>query len=164
MTAYYDLLDNIKAYLEGNSNINTVNVGEVFDVDLSQKTIFPLANIDTESVVFNTRTITFSVNILCMDIVDETKRNEKDQFEPFIGANNLIDIKNTQLAVINGLQSSLRRGGMFSNRYVLDEDISVSARPFQDRFENLLAGWQLTLEIDVPNDKMRDINADGSSC
>ena len=66
------------------------------------------------------------------------------------------------LSVVNGLQSSLRRGGMNENNYEIND--SPTATQFEDRFENLLAGWSLTLNIEIPNNDMGLTKADGTSC
>ena len=69
------------------------------------------------------------------------------------------DILNTMLAVINGLQSSLRRGGMEEDDYELNE--SATATQFEDRFENLLTGWSLTMSIEMRND---NVTFGGTNC
>ena len=47
------------------------------------------------------------------------------------------------------MQAKLRRGDLNDDNYVLDAD--ATATMFEDRFENLLAGWALDLTISVPN-------------
>ena len=90
-----------------------------------------------------------NVSLLCMDIVDETKENPRDQAEPFYGINNEQDILNTQLAVINDVVTELRRGTLYSDLYQLDGN--ASAVPFSERFENLLAGWTATFDVLLAN-------------
>ena len=162
MKEYYNLIDNIYNYLIGNPNINTVTTGDLLDVDLSKQTIFPLAHIIVNDVTFNDHYITFSINVIAMDIVDEDKDDRQTKDNPHLGLDNSHDILNTMLTVINGLQSSLRRGGMNDNNYEIND--TPTATQFQDRFENLLTGWSLLLNIEVPNSDMGLINADGSQC
>lgn len=162
MKEYYNLIDNIYNYLIGNPNINTVTTGDLLDVDLSKQTIFPLAHIIVNDVTFNDHYITFSVNVIAMDIVDEDKDDKQTKDNPHLGLDNSHDILNTMLTVVNGLQSSLRRGGMNNNNYEIND--IPTATQFQDRFENLLTGWSLLLNIEVPNNDMGLINADGSQC
>ncbi len=40
MTSFYDILDKLKTYLEGNTNVNSVTFGDIFEVDLSNKLYF----------------------------------------------------------------------------------------------------------------------------
>ena len=162
MKEYYDLIDNIYNYLIGNPHINTVTTGDLLEVDLSKQTIFPLAHIIVNDVTFNDHYITFSINVIAMDIVDEDKDDKQNKEKPHLGLDNSHDILNTMLSVVNGLQSSLRRGGMNENNYEIND--TPTATQFQDRFENLLTGWSLLLNIEIPNNQMALINDDGSQC
>lgn len=163
MREYYDLVDKLNTYLEGSPSVNTVTFGDIFKVDLSKQTIFPLAHVNIQSVTFSEHIMTFSIQVICMDIVDESKKDRfADDSIPYQGLDNKHDIFNTQLTVINGLQSSLRRGDLFEDRYQLVSD--ASANQFEDRFENLLAGWSMDLTIEVANDNMELINATGDAC
>ena len=62
------------------------------------------------------------------------------------------DVLNTQLGVINKLQSELRMGSLNDENYVLETD--ATATMFEDRFENLLCGWALDLTITIPNNQI----------
>lgn len=162
MKEYYNLIDNIYSYLSGNNNINTVTSGDIFEVDLSKQTIFPLAHLIVSDVVFNDHYMTFSVNVIAMDVVDEYKEDKQASHNPLYRGDNKQDVLNSMLSVVNGLQSSLRRGGMNENNYEISD--SPTATQFEDRFENLLAGWSLVLNIDIPNNDMALLNDDGTSC
>lgn len=162
MKTYYDLVDNIYNYLIGNNEINTVTFGDIMDVDLSKQTIFPLAHVGISTVTFDEHFMSFSVSVMALDIVDETKEDKNALSKPHLGLDNKHDILNSMLSVVNGLQSSLRRGGMESNDYELNE--SATATMFEDRFENLMTGWGMEMNIMIPNNDMALINADGTSC
>jgi len=162
MKEYYDLIDNIHTYLQGNNNINTVTTGDLMSVDLSKQSIFPLAHVIVNEATFFDHYIGFSINVIALDIVDETKEDKQDVAKPHLGLDNKQDILNSMLSVVNGLQSSLRRGGMNENNYEINE--SPTATQFEDRFENLLTGWSLVLNVEIPNDQMALINADGTQC
>ena len=163
MREYYDLVDKLNTYLEGSPSVNTVTFGDIFKVDLSKQTIFPLAHVNVQDVTFSNHIMTFSIQVICMDIVNENKDDKlAAASSPYRGLDNKHDVFNTQLTVINGLQSSLRRGDLFEDRYQLVSD--ASANQFEDRFENLLAGWSMNLTIEVPNDNMQLINATGDAC
>jgi len=162
MKEYYNLIDNIYNYLIGNNNINTVTTGDLLEVDLSKQSIFPLAHIIVNDVTFSEHFMTFSINVIAMDIVDEDKDDKQDKDKPHLGLDNSHDILNTMLSVVNGLQSSLRRGGMNENNYEIND--SPTATQFEDRFENLLTGWSLLLNVEIPNNDMGLINDDGTQC
>jgi len=99
---------------------------------------------------------------MALDIVEETKENDKEQIEPFYGNNNKQDVLNTQLMVLNGLQSSLRRGGLFQQDFIVDNNLTASL--VEERFENLLVGWEMDVTVEVPNNSISDINANGEGC
>ena len=71
MTTFYDIIDKMKTYLQGNNNINTVTFGDLFEVDLAKQTIFPLAHIIVNSCTFQEHVVRFNMQIICMDIVHE---------------------------------------------------------------------------------------------
>ena len=96
MTAYYDILTTIKAQLDADVFVNTVTQGDIFDVDLSKQTIFPLSHIMVNSVNRESNTLRFSVTVMCMDIVDKSKTETTDIFR---GNDDEQDVLNTQLAV-----------------------------------------------------------------
>lgn len=150
MKEFYDLIDTIYTELNSSDFVSTVTFGNIMDVDLSKQSIFPLSHINIQDAIFSDHTITFTIQVIAMDIVDETK---EDRFGsnsvPYKGLDNKQDVLNTQLAVINRLQSKLRRGDLNDNNYVLDSD--ATATLFEDRFENLLTGWALNLTVSIPN-------------
>lgn len=146
MIEFYNLIDNIKDHLRLNPNVTTVTFGDIMDVDLNKTTMFPLSHMMVSDVAFSDHIITATLDLLFLDIVDD---NREESTDSFLSNNNLQDILNTQLAVGNVLQSSLRRGDLFTNK--LQVLTNVTARPFYDRFENQLAGWAFTISIQLPN-------------
>jgi hypothetical protein len=152
MRNVYLALDAIQQYLQGHSQINMVTYGDIFEVDLKKQTIFPLAHLYFENATIPQQVVQFQVGILFMDIVDETKQDVRNQNEPFYGVNNVMDIHNTMLAVANGLIQEIRKGTLWDEGYELVGDPSL--QPFQDRFENSLAGWNMTLSINTKNNEI----------
>ena len=150
MKEFYDLIDKIHDTLNSSNFVNTVTFGNIMDVDLSKQSIFPLSHINIQDATFSDHVITFSMQVIAMDIVDESKEDRfSNDAKPYRGLDNKQDVLNTQLAVINRLQSKLRRGDLNDDNYVLDAD--ATATMFEDRFENLLTGWALNLTISIPN-------------
>lgn len=151
MKEIYDLLDKIKDRLRANNITNTVTFGDILEVDLTKTTIYPLSHLTIGNVVFADHIMTADVSVLSMDVVDVNKN--ESSYDSFYGNDNLQDVLNTQLAVVNDLQSHLRRGNLFD-----DNDLKivgdVTAEPFQDRFENQLAGWGVTFSVQMPNDNL----------
>lgn len=146
-TAYYHILEKLKQHFIDDVITNSVTQGSIADIDLSKQTIFPLAHIMINNATFDARIMTFNVSVIVMDIVDISKDEVTDVF---IGNDNEQDVLNTQLAVASRLYESLIRGTLFdANIQVIS---SASNEPFVERFENLLAGWTLTFDVQMPRD------------
>ena len=77
MKEFYDLIDKIYEALNSSDFVNTVTFGNIFDVDLSKQSIFPLSHINIQNATFGEHMITFSMQVIAMDIVDE---NKEDRF------------------------------------------------------------------------------------
>ena len=147
MRQVYTVIDKLKTKLKENGITNTVTFGDILEVDLDKTTIYPLSHISMGDVVFSDRIITASVQLFCLDVVD--KSNELTDEDLIYGNDNLQDVLNTQLQVINDIQQELRRGELFTDQLQVVTDITAS--PFLDNFENQLAGWAATIEIELPN-------------
>jgi hypothetical protein len=141
MTAYYNIIDTLKTALQAEPFVNTVSYGNIYDIDLSKQTIFPLSHI-----MVNQATISaFNVTIMCMDIVDNPKTEDTSAF---LGNTNEQDILNTQLNIASRIVSKLMRGDLFSDLYQVEG--TASCEPFNERFENSLTGWAVTFDVVVP--------------
>ena len=150
MRQVYTVLDKIKEILRANGITKTVTFGDITQVDLNKTSIFPLAHVIFGNVTFQDRIMSASIRILCLDVVDVTK--EKQTEDMMFGNDNLQDILNTQLQVVNDIQQEMRRGTAFSDNFQITTN--VVAEPFLDNFENQLAGWGMTVNIEVPNNEL----------
>tara|TARA_R110001606_G_scaffold146583_1_gene286569 strand:+ start:8189 stop:8647 length:459 start_codon:yes stop_codon:yes gene_type:complete len=147
MKGFYNLTDKIKDALLAEPFVNTVTFGSLDDIDLNKQTIFPLSHITVNNSTVGTKTITFNVSILAMDIVDISKDETTDIF---VGNDNEQDVLNTQLGLLTRVINKLQRGDLFTELYQVEGD--VSCEPFVDRFENKLAGWAATFDVLIQND------------
>ena len=147
MKGFYNVSQKIKDTLIAEPFVNTVSFGSIDDIDLNKSTIFPLSHVIVNNTTVGSNTLTFNISVLAMDIVDISKEEVTDIF---IGNDNEQDVLNTQLAVLNRLVSTLKRGDLYSEKYQVEGD--VNCEPFVDRFENKLAGWVATIDVVVQND------------
>ena len=148
MTQFYDILDKIKDRLRTNPNVFSVTYGDITRVDLDKTTIFPLSHLNISNAIIGEHTVSFTLQLLCVDIVDYNKDSSPD--DEFYGNDNMQDILNTQLQVVNDVIAQLRRGTLFTDRLQVLGDVTI--QPFMDRFENELAGWGADIVIEMPND------------
>jgi hypothetical protein len=140
MQGYYNIIKTIKDQLQLDDFVNTVTDGSIDEVDLDKQTIYPLSHLMVTNGTYNGNIWTFSLSVICMDLVDISKDN----------TDNEDDVLNTQLAVINRLLELLNRGSLYTEKYQLNG--SPSVEPFTDRFENKVAGWTCSFDINIQND------------
>lgn len=146
MIGYYNILTTIREQLEQDVFVNTVTEGDIFAVDLSKQTIFPLSHVMVNNVTRESSVLRFNVTVMCMDIVDKSKEETTDIFR---GNDNEQDVLNTQLAVVLRMLEIFDRG---ENVRTFRIDGAPSIEPFTERFENYLAGWAVTFDVLIPND------------
>lgn len=150
MTNIYDIIKQIKDFLLAHPLVNTVTFGDISEVDLNKTTIYPLSHLLLGNVQITEHAMRITISMLFMDIVDNSKNFNSNDFGYRQDDSDLIDIYNTQLQIANSLIQDLKRGGLYRLQYQLaDEPI---LEPFKDRFENMLAGWSADITIDIPSD------------
>ena len=147
MKGFYNVTKELKTALAAEPFVNTVTFGSLDDVDLNKQTIFPLSHIIVNNTTVGTKTLTFNISILAMDIVDISKEATTDIF---VGNDNEQDVLNTQLGLLTRIINILQRGDLYTELYQVQGD--VNCEPFVDRFENKLAGWSATFDVVVQND------------
>jgi hypothetical protein len=147
MKGFYQISKAIKDQLDADAFVNTITIGDIFKVDLNKQTIFPLSHIMINSAAYNGNTFNYSISVLCMDIVDESKEATTDIF---VGNDNEQDVLNTQQMVATRLLEMLRRGDLFDDGYQLQDGASIEY--FVDRFENKIAGVTVTMNVVGQND------------
>lgn len=146
MKGFYQISQAIKDQLDADAFVNTVTIGDIFKVDLNKQTIFPLSHIMINSAAYNGSTFNYSISVLCMDIVDESKEEVEDIF---VGNDNEQDVLNTQQMVATRLLEMLRRGDLYDDGFQLQEGASIEY--FVDRFENKIAGVTATFNVVAEN-------------
>jgi len=144
---YFDIIDKLKTHFDGDVLVNTVTQGNLFDIDLSKQTIFPLVHIIVNTASLESNVVRYNISILAMDIVDITKDETVSEFD---GNDNELYVLNTQLQVLTRCYELLLRGDLWSDKFQIDGN--PTCEPFVDRFENKLAGWAATFDVLVQND------------
>ena len=144
---YYQLTETIRKELFSSPFVNTISIGDISKVNLNKQDIFPLSHIIVNSVSVEEQVLSFNISILACDIVEQSKDVVTNRFT---GEDNEQDILNTQLSVLNRLVQRLRMGDLHTDMYQLNGTANLS--PFYDRFENQLAGWTATMDVQIYND------------
>jgi hypothetical protein len=150
MNGYYSLLNELNTHFTADPLVNTITQGSIFNVDLGKQNLFPLVHIMVNQVTFNDNVMTANVTLMAMDNVSQRKEEPTTKFET---SDNEIDVLNTQLAILNRAFEMLKHGNIWDNLYQLNG--APVCEPFIERFENYLAGWAMTFDVDFPNDMTR---------
>ena len=145
MSTFYEITTVIKNQLQLDAFVNTVTMGDIFNVDLNKQTIFPLSHIIVNSASYQGNIFVYNISILSMDIVDESKDLITDLF---LGNDNEQDVLNTQMMVANRFLEVLRRGALYENYNLIG---NANIEFFTERFENKLAGVTTTFDMSIRN-------------
>lgn len=139
-TKFYDVVDKINELLISNEHCNSVSYGDITKVDTDKTSIYPLAHFVVNSAQLKSNTMIFNISIACMDIIDQV--NEGD--------NNEQDIFNTQLSVLSRTLMLLQRVSLRNEGFQLIGEPTLEQ--FNHRFEDDVAGWDATFDIEVVQD------------
>lgn len=167
VNGFYAITQMIFDELNDNKYVNTITMGDLFDVDLNKHTLFPLAHLICNNATLDGNHWVFDFDLLCMDWVEETDNyyqqqgaastgqeafSAMDNLAIFKGLDNTQNILQEQLVVINRVTELLRRGDYVKYKQLFELEGNVSCQPFTDRFENKLAGWVASFSVKTPND------------
>ena len=141
MSVYLNVVDTLEKALLEDINVNTCTEGNIDDLDLAKKTIYPLSHYIVTQVENQEYVSIFTIDLRCLDILDINKEMTGDN-EKFIF--------NTQLEVINKLFARLRNGELFSEEYQLVGNPTIE--PVSESYDNGLSGWAVIFNIQVSND------------
>lgn len=152
MNWFYRITEAINTELKA-AGFNVTTIGDYFKADIQRQNIMPYAHVVPINKAYgdeDNNTNVYSFAIIGMDIVDFNKENINDVQDTFNGTDNLIDVLNDIDNRLSKFVEQLKRGA------ITDEDISidvgVTQETFLERYENTLAGWELSIDITAPND------------
>ena len=161
---YLNLIDKIRELGRLHKFINTTTVGDIFDIDLSKVTKFPLLHINPTSVVTGESQLTYNFQIFIMDMVSEkedwTKNNASAEFPKLYKTlSNEQDVLNETLQIATDFIGMLRHSEQQSlagtndiNAPIYFTQDQFTIEPFSERFDNLCCGWTFTIGVLVQND------------
>tara|TARA_R100000781_G_scaffold17777_2_gene14034 strand:+ start:87 stop:635 length:549 start_codon:yes stop_codon:yes gene_type:complete len=160
---FNNVIETLARLGEYHEQIETVSVGDIYDVNLEKNELFPLLHINYVNVSTGDAELVYNFQIFIMDLV-----SEKDNWQTYNakGLTKLIDNKNNEQQVYNQtLEIATDIIGMLrhSTRQSLAgvDDINApiyftqdqfTIEPFSERFDNMLCGQVFQLGVKVMND------------
>ena len=161
---YNNVVNTLLRLGEYHKQISTTSVGDIFDVDLSKVTKFPLLHVNPTSVVTGDSQLTYNFQIFIMDMVSEkedwTKNNASAEFPKLYKTlSNEQDVLNETLQIATDFIGMLRHSEQQSlagtndiNAPIYFTQDQFTIEPFSERFDNLCCGWTFTIGVLVQND------------
>tara|TARA_R110002020_G_scaffold212120_2_gene418555 strand:+ start:1606 stop:2157 length:552 start_codon:yes stop_codon:yes gene_type:complete len=161
--SYNNIVNTLCRLGEYHEQISTVSVGDIWEIDMSKETLFPLLHINPTSVQTGDSELIFNFQIFIADLV-----SEKDNWQIYQAQQltKLLDPKNNEQEVFNqtlgiatDIISMLRHSVQQSLVGVNDINVPIyftqdqfNLEPFQERFDNLLCGYVFQIGVKVMND------------
>jgi hypothetical protein len=155
MQTYYSFTQFFANVCNAHPNITTFDMSDIRTIDTEKQTLFPYANLMVNNVNIDSGIMTYNVTFMVMDRVIEVEDVSAGKFneitKDYRGYSNIADVWNSTLLTINDVVSYIYRN---PDAYQYNVIGSSLATPFEERFQNLLAGWSIDMNIAVgnPND------------
>lgn len=147
MNGFYTISQSLFTQLK-KYGFNVVTMGDNFKIDIVRQTIFPYAHIIPDTSVKSGQTTSWGFRIIAMDLVDFNKDDPRDEIEPFYSTDNMQDVLNDIHNRLSRVIEQYERGTEYDNFLRIDDDVNFLA--FMERYENLLAGWEMDIIIEAP--------------
>ena len=153
MQTYYSFTQFFANVCNAHPNITTFDMSDIRTIDTEKQTLFPYANLIVNNVAIDSGVMTYNVTLMVMDRVVEVEDVSVGNFntidKDYRGYSNVSDVWNTSLMTINDITSYIYRN---PDAYQYNVVGSSLATPFEERFQNLLAGWAVDMNISVGNE------------
>jgi hypothetical protein len=155
MQTFYSFTQFFANVCNAHPNITTFDLSDIRTIDTEKQTLFPYANLIVNNVSIDSGVMTYNVTFMVMDRVVEVEDVSVGQYntidKDYRGYSNITDVWNTSLLTINDVVSYIYRNPDAYQYNVIGPSL---ATPFEERFQNLLAGWAIDMNISVgnPND------------
>jgi len=142
MITFRNVVGYLDTIAENHLALQSFHSGFLDEVDINKLGAedYPILYAEPGSATIDQGSLTYSFNIYVLDMLQEDSDDRNDTFS-----------ENLQILqdVINEFKQNLYSTSWVANEIVLD--IPITAEPFTARFDNVLTGWNATLNIEVNN-------------
>jgi|TARA_R110000824_G_scaffold5742_1_gene26455 hypothetical protein len=155
---YNNAIDTLKSLGEQHHQIATTTTGDIFKIDLSNQTLFPLFHINPVNVTTGLSSLTYNFQLFVMDAVTEKENWTEENLLSADYLSNEQEVTSSCLQVCVDIISMMRHskwqgaGELDINEPVYFTDGEYTLEPFSERFDNLLTGFVFQVGIVVQND------------
>ena len=155
---YTNVIDTLKQLGIEHDQITTTTTGDIYDIDLSVNTLFPLFHINPVSVATSPSELTYNFQLFVMDAVSQKDNWTEANLQSANNLSNEQEVLSSCLQICVDIIGIMRHskwqaaGGLDIDDVVYFTDGEFSLEPFTERFDNLLTGWVFSIGIVVQND------------
>jgi len=138
---YNNTIDTLKQLGANHYQIQTVESGDIYEMDLEKNTMFPLMFVNPINAIAGTHEMTLNFQVFIMDLVFPDQSNEQEVLS------DCLQICNDLIGTFKNGESLLlsNQGVNAIPKYFTEGDITIE--PFTERFDNSVTGWVFTLPI-----------------
>ena len=155
---YNNAINTLKSLGEQHHQITTTTTGDIFKIDLSNNTLFPLFHINPVNVTTGLSSLTYNFQLFIMDAVAEKENWTEENLQSADYLSNEQEVTSSCLQVCVDIISMMRHsqwqgaGELDINEPVYFTEGEYTLEPFSERFDNLLTGFVFQVGIVVQND------------
>jgi hypothetical protein len=155
---YTNVIDTLKQLGIEHDQITTTTTGDIYDIDLSVNTLFPLFHINPVSVTTSASELTYNFQLFVMDAVSQKDNWTEANLQSANNLSNEQEVLSSCLQICVDIIGIMRHskwqaaGTTDIDDIVYFTDGEFSLEPFTERFDNLLTGWVFSIGIVVQND------------
>lgn len=149
ITNYYQLINIFRTFAADHKQIKCFGYGTLTDIEspmdpTSGQTIqrdYPYMFINPTNHTYTQSTLTFRFNVIVMELTSETTPNGFPQIQ------NTIKAQSDALLILNDFMAWLEYNREWNTMLVKNTGFT----PFQERFQDTVAGMTATIELQIPN-------------
>ncbi|QDP62830.1 MAG: hypothetical protein Unbinned579contig1003_25 [Prokaryotic dsDNA virus sp.] len=156
---YNNIINTLKNIGNNHNQITTTTTGDIWEIDLNKETLMPLMHITPVNVTAGESELNYNFQIFIMDLVSEKENWTEANYQSADYLSNEQQVLSDNLQICVDIIGMLRHGVQQSliqtndiNSPVYFTDGEPTIEPFQERFDNLLAGWTFSFTVTVMND------------
>lgn len=136
---YYQIIDDLKGLAQAHEQINSFGFGDInqltMDVETKQSPIYTKLYIIPNDTILDQNQLTYNLQVIVADRLKDDYSNQRD-------------VMNDTLEIMKDVFTFL-----YLSEYESEWDATVE--PFLERFEDVLAGWTMSLTLTQPFDYNR---------
>ena len=150
---FYQFTQFFNMLAENHPSIETFTIGDISTVDLAKQSIFPLLHMVPNNVTISRQMFNYDIDLVYLDRTMEIIPLSNGSFNQitknYKTVTNTHDVWNSGLLAINDIVAYCMRNAQAQNFIITTDAI---ATPFEQSYDNVLAGWSVNMTIQVPND------------